>query len=135
MSNLRVSQSYAVAPATLWGIVGAPAGIAAWHPAMAQSPMDGDKRTITLADGAVINEQVIRHSDDDMAYTYRIVESPLPLRDYESTISVEIDPDGARLTWSAEFAPAGAPAADVEAMVRGLYEAGLQGVAGVLAQG
>jgi hypothetical protein len=102
---------------------------------MAQSPMDGDKRTITLADGVVINEQVIRHSDDDMAYTYRIVESPLPLRDYESTISVEIDPDGARLTWSAEFTPAGAPAADVEAMVRGLYEAGLQGVAGVLAQG
>jgi hypothetical protein len=41
---------------------------------------------------------------------------------------VQPEGDGARLTWEGQFEAVGAPAAEVEAMVRGLYEAGLQGV-------
>jgi hypothetical protein len=128
MSNISVSHVYAIAPATLWALVGAPEKLANWHPAIAQSPVAGDQRTCILADGATVKEQITNHSDEDRRYSYRITESPLPMRDYVSTISVQSEGNGARLTWESQFEAVGAPAAEVEAMLRGLYEAGLQSV-------
>lgn len=128
MSNVSVSQVFTVSPAALWELVGAPERLAAWHPAIAQSPVQGDSRTCTLADGATIQERITAHSDAERRYSYRIVEGPLPMRDYQSTLSVEPEGDGARLTWEAQFEAVGAPAADVESMVRGLYEAGMQSI-------
>lgn len=128
MSNISVSQVYTIAPATLWELVGAPEKLAAWHPAIAQSPVQGQLRTCILADGATVKEQITEHSDDERRYTYRITESPLPMKNYVSTLSVQPEGDGARLTWESQFEAVGAPAAEVEAMLRGLYEAGLQSV-------
>jgi hypothetical protein len=133
VSNVSVFQVYETTPAKLWALVGAPAKFAAWHPAVALSPVQGDQRLCTLADGAVIKEQITRHSDADRSYTYRITESPLPMRGYVSTISVQPDGEGARLRWESQFEAVGAPAAEVETMIRGLYEAGLKSVAAHLA--
>lgn len=130
MSKVSVSQVYIAASAPdLWALVGDPEGLASWHPAIAHSPIvDGDRRLVTLEDGATVKERITRHSDEDMSYSYEILESPLPISGYVSTVSVQAEGDGARLTWTSEFEPAGAPAADVEAMIRGLYEAGFQSV-------
>jgi hypothetical protein len=52
---------------------------------------------------------------------------------YVSTLSVQVEGDGARLTWASEFEPAGVPAAEIEALIRSLYEAGLHSVGAMLA--
>jgi hypothetical protein len=128
MSNISVSQVYSVTPEELWELVGPPERLAAWHPAIAQSPVQGDKRSCTLADGATLEERITAHSDAERRYSYCIVAGPLPIRDYVSTISVQAETGGARLTWEGQFEAVGAPAGEIEAMVRGLYEAGLNSV-------
>ena len=129
MSNISASQLYASSPDTVWSLVGDPQKFAAWHPAVIQSEVEGATRRCTLADGATIIEEIVRHSDSDRSYSYRIVESPLPIRDYVSTLRVEPDGQGARLTWESEFEAVGAPADEVETMLRGLYQAGLDSLA------
>jgi hypothetical protein len=94
--------------------------------------MDGDRRTMTLADGAVFLEDVTEHSDDAMTYSYAVVESPLPVTGFSSTVSVQADGDGARATWAADFEVVGASPIEIEEMVRGLYGVGLDAVADTL---
>lgn len=126
MSNVSVSQHYSANPENLWALVGAPNQISAWHPAIAASETEGSTRRCTLADGAAIVEEITTHSDADKSYSYRILESPLPIRDYLSTLKVEADGSGAKLTWECQFETVGAPADEVETMIRGLYQAGLE---------
>jgi hypothetical protein len=133
MSNVTVSRTYPTSsPQSLWGIIGAPGSLADWHPAIAQSLMDGDRRTLTLADGAVFLEDVTNHSDDEMTYSYAVVESPVPVTGFTSTLSVQADGAGARATWAGDFEVVGATPTEIEEMVRGLYEAGLSAVADTL---
>jgi hypothetical protein len=127
-----MTQLYTTTPEALWALIGAPQAIASWHPAIASSDVDGKTRRCTLADGATIVEEISHHSDAEKSYSYRIVESPLPMRDYVSTIRVESDGAGAKLVWESQFEAVGAPAGEVEAMVRGLYQAGLDSVASQL---
>jgi hypothetical protein len=132
MSNVSISHVFDCTPEALWALVGAPAALSAWHPAIAESTVSDGARVCTLGDGASVRERIERHSDAERSYRYRILESPLPMRDYVSTISVHADEGGARFTWECDFEPHGMPASEVEAMIRGLYEAGVQGVAAQL---
>jgi len=127
MSKVSVSHVMAASPATLWGLVGDPASLSSWHPAIAQSPVsDGGRvRTCRLADGGEVREEILAHDPAGRSYTYRIVSSPLPMTDYVSTLSVTDAEGGARITWQCECQPAGIAEAELEAMLRGLYEAGL----------
>lgn len=132
MSKVSISQQFTQDADTLWGIVGDPAGIARWHPAIAKSPLsaDGTSRVCHLEGGGEVHERITEASAAGRRYTYQIVESPLPVRDYVATLSVEPAPEGARVVWEASFEAAGAPPADVEAMIRGVFEAGLSAIAG-----
>ncbi len=56
---------------------------------------DGAKiRTLSLKGGGTIVEKLVEWSDTDHKYTYTILESPLPVADYTSTLSVKADDDG-----------------------------------------
>jgi hypothetical protein len=134
MSNISVTQVYSVAPEALWAVVGAPGKISTWHPAIAMSSVEGSTRRCTLADGAMVLEEITSHDDGELRYSYRIVDSPLPVSDYTSTLRVQPNGDGARLTWESQFQVVGAPEADVENMIRGLYQAGLDSVAAHIRQ-
>jgi len=127
MSKVSVSQFVSLSAEKTWGLVGDPARLADWHPAIAESPCsaDGKSRTCTLADGAEVSEEILRVEPDKRSYTYRIVQSPLPMKDYVSTLSVEPSDGGCQVTWASEFEPVGIPEAELEKLIRGLYEAGL----------
>ena len=66
-------------------------------------------RTLTTVDGAVLVERRVQYSEEGMSYSYEIVESPLPVADYESTLAVMDSAGGSMITWSGEFAAEGAP--------------------------
>ena len=132
MSNVSVSFVYPVSPDRAWELVGKPESIAKWHPAIASSPSDGKTRKCTLADGGQVFETILEHDDARRAYRYAIDSSPLPIRDYVSTMSVLADDLGCKVTWESEFEVVEAPVADIEAAIRGLYEAGLTSLRAML---
>ena len=132
----EVSRSIDVqAPASaVWTTIGDFCGIGRWHPAIetcAPSDKDGRKfRTLALKGGGTILERLESWDDAARSYSYTILESPLPVENYRSTISVtEKGANAATVTWSSSFAPKG-PEADAKKVIDGIYEAGLQGIKG-----
>lgn len=128
----------AMAPADLWKKVGDFNGLNTWHPAIAKSEVVkgnnnevGAHRKLTLGDGAVIVEELAARDDTGMTLSYTIVEGPLPVTEYRSTMTVTADADGkSKLTWGSTFKPAaGAEAAKVQEMIGGIYQAGLDALA------
>ena len=67
----------------------------------------------------------MQYSDEGMSYTYVIVDSPLPVADYVSTLAVMGSGGGSMITWSGEFAAEGAPDAKAVEVISGIYQAGL----------
>ena len=126
MSKISVSRTYKVTPGQAWSLIGNPASIASWHPAIAESLSDGDTRTCVLADGGVLKESILLHDDAERVYRYRIDESPLPVSDYVSSVRVAEHDGGCMVTWESDFEVVGAPVSDIEGLIRGLYQAGLE---------
>jgi len=83
------------------------------------------QRSLTLPDGAELVEELVSRDDDAMAYTYRILEGPLPVANYESTISVSASGDGSTIGWSGTFDAEGASDAEATDVIGGIYDAGL----------
>jgi hypothetical protein len=71
-------------------------------------------------------EELVARDDANRSYTYRIVEGPLPVRNYTSTISVSDDGDGrSKIDWTGRFEADGASEDEATGVVAGIYEAGL----------
>lgn len=82
-----------------------------WHPGFADDKLikgennkPGTQRKLTVKDGPSFTEELLAFDDATHSYRYRIVESPLPLRDYSSRMAVKDDgKGGSRVTWSGTF--------------------------------
>lgn len=126
MAQVKVTHEYNATADHIWSLIGNPADIADWHPAIATSQVAKKQRNCALADGGEIGEEILNHDDNARSYTYRIVHSPLPMRDYVSTLSVEPRRSGrSSVTWEAEYEPEGIEAKELQAVLGGLYDAGL----------
>jgi Polyketide cyclase / dehydrase and lipid transport len=120
-------------PAEVWEVVGEFCAIKDWHPAVAEceEAKDGDAivRTLTLQDGGKIKEK--QTGTEDLAYTYEIVEGPLPVTNYSSKLWVEEDdePDRTVIYWQSEFDPAdGTSEADAKKIITGILGDGVKGI-------
>ena len=81
-------------PADVWVVAGETfCTIKTWHPAVAacEETKEGDVtfRTLTLKDGGKIKEKLT--GTEDLSYSYDIIESPLPVKNYSSKLWVEAD--------------------------------------------
>ncbi len=132
--DLSVShqQNFAKSADDLWIALGDFNGLNNWHPAVSGSELTGsgtqpgDVRVLTLADGAMITEQLQSYDSSGMSYSYSIEESPLPVKNYLSSISVQaLSDDSALVTWSSTFDADGAGDEEAKAIIKGIYEAGL----------
>ena len=127
------SADIAASPETVWKTIAEFCSIGQWHPAVAKcdpSTKDGKTlRSITLKGGGVINEEQTAIDDSGMDYSYKILNSPLPVTDYKSTIKVEKAGSGSKVTWMGTFEAKGAPDAKAEEVIGGIYEAGFKGIA------
>jgi hypothetical protein len=96
------------------------------------------RRTLTLDNGAQIQEGLYKYNAETHSYSYRIDKvdtKVLPVNDYSSTISVEASGDGkgSTVTWKGAFyrgymnndPPAGQDDAAAKAAVQKIYRAGL----------
>lgn len=124
-----VSESIVIAaePQRTWALVGDPAALSDWHPAVATSPVSERVRRCTLVGGGSLVEPIVEHSDEDRFYVYDIAEGPFPTRTYRSRIAVEDADGGSRLVWQTDFEPDD-PASEDELVetFAGIYRAGLE---------
>jgi Polyketide cyclase / dehydrase and lipid transport len=130
----KVSKTTSQPVDAVWKKVGDFCGIANWHPAVAKCVLSagGKERTLTLKGGGTIVERLVRWSDTSHSYTYKIVSGPLPVADYESTLSVHTakSGNGSVISWSGHYAAKGASDADAKKAIDGVYDAGLTALAG-----
>jgi hypothetical protein len=115
----------------MWAKIGDFCGIGKWHPAVEKCELsaDGKTRTLSLKGGGTIVEALVKMDAAGRSYTYSIVNSPLPVANYSSTISVSADGAGSVLTWSGKYDAKGAPDADAMKVVQGIYDSGLAALA------
>jgi hypothetical protein len=117
---------------TIWAFAGAFCAIKDWHPAVAdcQETNEGDVtyRTLTLKDGGKIKEKLIDKADT--SYSYEIVESPLPVKNYKAKFWVQPDdePERTAVYWAAEFDANGASDQDARKKINDILTAGIKGI-------
>jgi Polyketide cyclase / dehydrase and lipid transport len=124
MAEVYMSKEVAVAPDVLWEKIGDFLGFDRWFPGIPQMEADDDGkvRRIGTGDNAVVEELV---GTGERSYSYRIVQGPLPVKEYVSTLSVCPSGDGSLVEWKSTFEPNGVPEEQAVMIVQGIYTAGL----------
>jgi NADPH:quinone reductase len=96
----------------IWALLENFNNVAHWHPDVAESRIEnggtgrdlGDVRLVRLRDGTFIREKLLAISDEFEAYTYALIEAPLPIESHISTVSLSAEPDNrTAIAWSAHF--------------------------------
>ncbi len=112
-----------------WGAIAEFCSIKDWHPVVAeceQFEKDGvTMRRLVTGDGGEILEELNEMNDAGRSYTYSIIDSPLPVADYVSTMTVTGNGDGATIEWSSNFNANGAGDDEAIEVMTGIYRAGL----------
>lgn len=127
MPKVSMKQDLNVSADQLWQMIGHFNALPDWHPAVEKSELSsaGETRTLSLAGGGQIIEKLESADDDSKTYSYSIVDSPLPVKNYVSTIKVSGSGDNATIEWSSEFDAEGMPENDAMKAIEGVYQAGL----------
>jgi hypothetical protein len=98
---------------TVWNMLRDFNGHDQWHPAIASSQIErglpSDKvgciRKFKLTDGSELREQLLALSDADLAYSYCLLETPIPLFNYVSHVRLipVTDVDHTYWQWEGHF--------------------------------
>ncbi len=84
---------------------------------------------MTLKDGGVIKEKLLERTDS--LYKYAIIESPLPVKNYEAQFALtpdDDDEDEVNFAWSAVFDPEGKPDKEARGVIDGIFKAGMDNI-------
>jgi hypothetical protein len=117
----------------LWKRFGGWCSIKDWHPAITacEESKEGDAelRTLTLKDGGKIKEKLLERKDN--IYRYEIIESPLPVKNYQAQFALTPDDDDENeinFAWSAVFDANGKPDKEARDVIDGIFKAGLENI-------
>ena len=110
-----------------------------WHPAVADSHIErgqssdkiGCVRRFHLAGGSELREQLLTLSDIDMAFTYCLLETPIPLLNYVAHVRLVPVTDGDMTFWHWESrfdTPPGREAELEKQVGEAIYEGGFRAV-------
>lgn len=129
LALVRERVTVAATPDTVWKTIGNFSDFG-WHPAVAHTEKvsgEGNRpetvRAIVLKDGVRVVEQLREQDDVRRMQRYTILDSPLPVTDYEASLRVEPAEGGrAIVVWEARFRPGESGASRV---VADIFSAGL----------
>ncbi|MDX3804306.1 SRPBCC family protein [Streptomyces sp. AK04-3B] len=127
-----------------WAVVRRFNGLPDWRPAIRSSEIigggngltPGTVRLLTGVDGSIYRERLAGLDEVDRKPTYEIVEAPMPVRGYRSTLHVQLvaDTGGAFLSWHATFGPVeGTTAQEAAAGLEAAYATALAGLHTIIA--
>ena len=103
MLSVTVSTDICASGDAIWEIVGDFGNLARWLPAITSmrctGSAPGSERSFTVG-GQLIRERLLRRDERTRSLTYRLLDGPLPVDRYESTLTVEsIDTAVSNITW------------------------------------
>lgn len=116
-----------------------------WHPPVAESQIErgwtsdrvGCVRRFKLRDGSELRERLLTLSDIDMAYSYCLLETPIPLFNYVAHVRLAPVTDGDKTFWHWESrfdTPAGRDAELARAVGDDIYGTGFEAIRKLLAE-
>jgi len=119
----------------VWAAVRDFNGMPGWHPVIARSTIEGGRpsdsvgciRSMTMADGVRVREQLLSLSDFDYSFSYAIVESGLNVSNYVAGLKLTPVTDGNHTfaEWTAEFETKPGSEQETAAMIgRDVFQAG-----------
>jgi hypothetical protein len=133
MSSAKVTVDLDVPPNELWQLIGGFGSLPDWVPDVSQSELADGGRVRHLHDpqGHIFVERLERYDSAAHSYSYSIVQSPIPVSNYLSTITVTPinGSKGSRVEWSGVFTPDGIGEKEAEEIFHGLYSTGLKALA------
>ncbi|MGH1477466.1 MAG: SRPBCC family protein [Geminicoccales bacterium] len=136
--DLSESVTVPASASDAWAAIADFCSIKEWHPVIAeceQFEQDGKTmRTLTTGDGGELLEELVEMNEAGQSMTYAIIESPLPIANYISTIAVTESGDDADVTWSSSFDAAGVSDEEALELMTGIYQAGLEALNAQLGQ-
>lgn len=123
----------------VWDVLRDFNGHDAWHPAVADSVIDrghptdkvGCVRRFHLVDGSELREQLLTLSDADMAFSYCLLETPVPLLNYVAHVRLAPVTDGDQTFWLWESrfdTPEGREAELHDMVAENIYQSGFDAV-------
>ena len=105
MATIRSYVRIHATPETVWEIVGNPARIVEWFPGVTGVEITADTRTLQLASGVPVWEDILTIDDRLRRFQYRIT-GPLPVKFHLATMDVlEDEFPGCLLVYSTEIDP------------------------------
>ncbi|EJL33407.1 SRPBCC family protein [Novosphingobium sp. AP12] len=114
----------------VWSLIGGFDSLPDWLPYIPKSELHEGGRVRHLAnpDGGVIVERLMAFDEKGRSYSYHILQSPFPQKDYLSTLTVKEGDggNGSRVEWSGEFTPVGVSEEEVSKLFQGIYDDGLK---------
>lgn len=142
----KVSRSTVIdAPVdVVWGVLRDFNGHDKWHPPVAHSQIErgqtsdrvGCVRRFRLRDGSELRERLLTLSDADLAFSYCLLETPIPLLNYVAHVRLAPVTDGDRTFWHWESrfdTPAGLEAELARMVGDDIYGSGFEAIRNLLA--
>ena len=124
---------------SVWDVLRDFNGHDVWHPAVATSQIErgqpsdrvGCVRRFRLADGSELREQLLTLSDVDLAFSYCLLDTPVPLLNYVAHVRLLPVTDGDQTfwQWQSQFDTPQGRETELERLVgEEIYEAGFAAV-------
>jgi hypothetical protein len=131
MAEVKVEGELGASVDEAWKVVGDFVGLIEGMGLPVEVEGEGIGQTRKIAMGpAPIVERLEERDDAAKKIVYSIVEGPLPVKDYVSTMQLSDAGEGrSKLTWSSTFEPVGDEAMATQ-IVTGIYDGGIQGLQG-----
>ena len=131
--NVSLSAVIDSSAETVWQTVSDFQGIDKYLAMVTESTMVGSGvgavRTLTLEGGAQVVERLEKLDGRLRSLTYAIIDSPLPIKDYVSTMDLQdLGGDRCLVMWASKFEPSGATEAEAKELIEGIYKAGFDGL-------
>lgn len=130
--DVHRSIEVAAPPDDVWALIGEFCSISDWHPIIESCALEQEGnvtfRVLLTEEGGRLREQLMAISDAERYYRYSIIQSPLPVSGYVSTLSVEPggDAGSALVVWVSQFAAVGMSDREAAGVIEGIYDAGLE---------
>lgn len=133
MSSAKATVDLNVPPDEVWQLIGGFGSLPDWIPGLSQSKLADGGRVRYLGDpnGHTFVEKLERYDAAARSYSYSILESPISISDYLSTITVTpiSGGHGSHVAWSGSFKPLAISEREAQDIFDGLYSAGLKALA------
>lgn len=126
MTKISMSTDLDVSADQVWQLVGNFNALPDWHPQVEKSELTkkGQERRLALVGGGTVVERLEDMDKKSRTYTYSIVDSPLPLKNYTATIKVTGTGGKCQVEWSSEFEPNAGFENDVLKDLQDVYQSG-----------